>query len=88
MLAVDDRSRLAAPTYLPLMLLVCALAAGIALDRWLAIAHGRRWLRPRRNLAASVFRFDLPPARASSAYKQCQHKLSAIGINDHLFTRI
>src|SRR5262245_25711626 len=44
MLAADDRSRPAAPTYHPLALLVCALATGIAIDRWLAIAALAWWL--------------------------------------------
>src|SRR5262245_57026327 len=44
MLAADDRSRPAAATYHPLALLVCALAVGITLDRWLAIAALAWWL--------------------------------------------
>src|SRR5215471_15938332 len=44
MLAFNDRSRPAAPTYHPLALLVCALATGIAIDRWLAMAALAWWL--------------------------------------------
>ena len=44
MLAADDRSRTAAPIYHPLVLLVCAVAAGIATDRWLPIAALAWWL--------------------------------------------
>src|SRR5439155_12178480 len=43
MLAARDRSRVAAPKYHPLVLVVCALAAGIATDRWFPVAAGM-WL--------------------------------------------
>jgi competence protein ComEC len=43
MLAVSDNSRPAAPAYHPLVLAVCALAAGIALDRWSPLAAGTWW---------------------------------------------
>src|SRR5689334_1755763 len=43
MLAVSDNSRPAAPPYHPLVLAVCALAAGIALDRWSPLAAGTWW---------------------------------------------
>jgi len=44
MLAAGDRSRSAAPTYHPLALIVCALAAGIAIDRWFPLAALIWWL--------------------------------------------
>src|SRR5436190_19414740 len=39
-----DRGRAAAPTYYPLVVLICALAAGIVVDRWLSLPAEVWWL--------------------------------------------
>ena len=44
MLAAPNRSRPAAPTYHPLVLIVCALATGIVADRWRPIAASAWWI--------------------------------------------
>jgi competence protein ComEC len=66
MLAAGDRSRPAAPIYHPLALLVCALAAGIALDRWLALAALAWWLIATCTLSVWLLAWLARRDRASS----------------------
>src|SRR5436190_171837 len=44
MAGLGDRGRAAAPTYYPLVLLICALAAGIVADRCLSLATQAWWM--------------------------------------------
>src|SRR5262245_50098177 len=44
MAARDERGSPSGPTYHPLVLIVCALAAGIAVDRWLPVVAEAWWL--------------------------------------------